>query len=324
MPCTYCGNPKHTRKQCEELSNDFQTYLKVSTLVREDYVESLTEKGIVPGAIVKTYNRTNNFMNKSSETPVKGIGNLDMFSCYSGPGKKAFANDSPTREHIVLDDDDERLVTPNHCYEIVQASDQEWETSFVTTQVLTEDEFKAMFKGKKRHIGFETSLFGCVVKKYTTHQETNEEMAARYKREDEERNAKVNDVINGESIYVVTGTSTTDDYKRVHSSSETKTATDFETAQALAAQMYLEQAEGWDTFYFHKDLLGKLSNAMSDTSDAAATTYEFFSSHGETLFEGEYVPTTFYVTIEEQETEVANVSALRETVQDLAERFLEG
>ena len=181
-----------------------------------------------------------------------------------------------------------------------------------------------MFKGKKRHIGFEASLFGCVVKKHTTHQESMEEIVARYQREAEEEETKMSNVINGESIYVVTGTSTTDDYKRVHSSSETKTATDFETAQALAAQMYLEQAEDWDTFYFHKDLLGKLSSAVSDTADPAATTYEFFSSHGETLFEGEFVPTTFYVTIEEQETEVANVSALRETVQELAERFLEG
>ena len=323
MPCTYCGNPKHTRKQCEEFSNDFQTYLNVSTLVRQGYVESLTEKGIVPGAVVRTYNRTKNFMNTSSEVPVRSLGNVDMFSCYSGPGKKAFANETPTREHIILDDDDERLVTPNHCYEVVQASDQNWSTSWVTTPVLTEDEFKTMFKGKKRHIGFEASLFGCVVKKHTTHQESMEEIVARYQREAEEEEAKMSNVINGESIYVVTGTSTTDDYKRVHSSSETKTATDFDTAQALAAQMYLEQAEDWDTFYFHKDLLAELSNSLSDTTDAGATTYEFFSSHGETLFEGEFVPTTFYVTIEEQETEAANVSALRETVQDLAERFLE-
>jgi len=323
MPCTYCSNPKHTRKECEEIDNDFQTYLNVSTLVREDYVRELTKKGIVPGAVVRTYNRTKSFMNTSSEVAVAGLGNVDMFSCYSGPGKKAFANEIPTREHIVLDDDDERMVTPNHCYEVVQESEQDWTATWVTTPVLTEDEFKAMFKGKKRHIGFEASLFGCVVKKHTTHQESMEEIVARYQREAEEEEAKMSNVINGESIYVVTGTSTTDDYKRVHSSSETKTATSFETAQALAAQMYLEQAEDWDTFYFHKDLLQELSNAVSDTNDVAATTYKFFERHEGTLFEGEFVPTTFYVTIEEQQTEVADTSAIQETVQDLVERFLE-
>lgn len=169
MPCTYCGSNEHTRSKCDNFEKDFKTYEKVSTLVRKDYVESLTEKGIVPGAVVKTYNRTKNFMNKFSETPVMGLGNVDMFSCYSGPGKRAFGNDSPTREHIILDDDDDRLVTPNHCYEIVEASDQGWATDWITTQVLTDDEFKVMFKGKKRHIGFKASVGGCVVKKYTTH-----------------------------------------------------------------------------------------------------------------------------------------------------------
>lgn len=133
----------------------------------------------------------------------------------------------------------------------------------------------------------------------------------------------MSNVINGESIYVVTATSTSDDYKRVHSSSETKTATSLETAQALAAQMYLERADEWDTFYFHKETLQELSDALADTNDAAATTYKFFQRHEETLFEGEYVPMTFCITIEEQQTEVADTSAIRETVQDLVERFID-
>ena len=323
MPCTYCSNPKHTRKECEEIDNDFQTYLNVSTLVREDYVRELTKKGIVPGAVVRTYNRTKNFMNTSSEVAVAGLGNVDMFDCYIKTGRQLSALKSPTKEHIILDDDDERMVTPNHCYEVVQESEQDWTATWVTTPVLAEEEFKAMFKGKKRHIGFEKTLYNCAVTRYTDGEETVEEMIARLNKEAEEEERKMSNVINGESIYVITGTSTTDDYKRVHSSSETKTATNFETAQALAAQMYLEQAEDWDTFYFHKDLLQELSSAVSDTNDVAATTYKFFERHEGTLFEGEFVPTTFYVTIEEQQTEVADTTAIQETVQDLAERFLE-
>lgn len=323
MPCTYCSNPKHTRKECEEINNDFQTYLNVSIGVREDYVRELTKKGIVPRAVVRTYNRTENFMNKFSEVAVAGLGNVDMFDCYINAGRQLSALKSPTKEHIILDDDDERMVTPNHCYEVVQESEQDWTATWVTTPVLTEDEFKAMFKGKKRHIGFEKTLYNCAVTRYTDGAESIEEMVARLQREAEEEKRKMSNVINGESIYVVTATSTSDDYKRVHSSSETKTATSFETAQALAAQMYLEQAEDWDTFYFHKDLLKELSTALSDTNDTGATTYEFFERHEGTLFEGEYVPTTFHITIEEQQTEVANVSALRETVQDLVERFSE-
>ena len=322
MPCTYCGNPKHTRKQCEELSNDFQTYLKVSTLVREDYVERLTEKGIVPGAIVRTYNRTNNFMNKSSETPVKGIGNLDMFSCYSGPGKKAFANSSPTREHIILDDDDERLVTPNHCYKIIQASDQDWATSLVTTQVLTEDEFKAMFKGKKRHIGFETSLIGCVVKKYTTHQETNEEMAARYNREAEEEKIKkerLGDTDDGAPIYVVTAVSTIDCYKRPHTTSTSRTATNIEDATAIAAYLYLEESVGYDILERHEDLFEEFKSEMSTTEDKTEACYRFFAENEHVLFEGEYVPKTFDLVIDEQQTASVSRLEIEEMIKDILE-----
>ena len=323
MPCTYCSNPKHTRKECEEIDNDFQTYLNVSTLVREDYVRELTKKGIVPGAVVRTYNRTKSFMNTSSEVAVAGLGNVDMFDCYIKTGRQLSALKSPTKEHIILDDDDERMVTPNHCYEIIQESEQDWTATWVTTPVLTEDEFKETFKGKKRHIGFEKTLYNCVVTRYTDGVESVEEMIARLNREAEEEERKMSNVINGESIYVVTATSTSDDYKRVHSSSETKTATSLETAQALAAQMYLERADEWDTFYFHKETLQELSDALADTNDAAATTYKFFQRHEETLFEGEYVPMTFCITIEEQQTEVADTSAIRETVQELVERFLE-
>ena len=323
MPCTYCSNPKHTRKECEEINNDFQTYLNVSIGVREDYVRELTKKGIVPGAVVRTYNRTDKFMNKFSEVAVAGLGNVDMFDCYTKVGRDIRPVSTPSRESIILDDDDERMVHPLQCYEIVQESEQDWTATWVTAPVLTEDEFKAMFKGKKRHIGFEKTLYNCAVTRYTDGAESIEAMIARLQKEAEEEKRKMSNVINGESIYVVTATSTTDDYKRVHSSSETKTATSFETAQALAAQMYLEQAEDSDIFYFHKDLLQELSNALSDTNDVAATTYKFFDRHEETLFEGEYVPMTFYINIEEQKTEVADTSTIQETVQDLVERFIE-
>ena len=326
MPCTYCGNPKHTRKQCEEMSNDFQTYEKVSTLVRQDYVESLTEKGIVPGAVVRTYNRTKNFMNKSSEVPVRGIGNLDMFSCYSGPGKRAFANASPTREHIILDDDDDRLVTPNHCYEIVEASDQAWATSFVTTQLLTEDEFKAMFKGKKRHIGFEASLFGCVVKKYTTYQESMEEIVARYQQEAEDDEAKnaSDEEQSGAPIYVITFTSTSDCYKRPHTDTWAKTAISYEDAQAICLQGYLEQVSDWDTFEFNEGHFAEgFLSAAKDTDNLIESVYDFFMINGDDLFKGEFVPVTFSIDISEETTSTCSTQKITELVEELVETLEE-
>lgn len=326
MPCTYCGNPNHTRKQCEEINNDYQTYLKVSSLVREEYINRLTELGLVPGAVVRTYNRTKNFMNTSSEVAIEGLGDVDMFSCYSGAGKKGFAVESPTKEHIVLADEDDRMVTPNHCYEVIEPSDSKWNESWITTQLLDFESFKAMFKGKKRHIGFEATKFGCVVKKYTTHQETVDEMIARLNRESEEEESMLNQNEDqaGNPIYVITVTSTSDCYKRPHADTWAKTATSYEDAKAVAAQIYLEHVSDYETFEYEKDLFGEFQAAISDTDDIVTSVYDFFTENSDTLFQGEYVPCTFSVDLSEEATTTCSSEKITEIVEELVEILTEG
>lgn len=322
MPCTYCGNPKHTRKQCEEIDNDFQTYLNVSIGVRGDYVRELKRRGIVPNAVVRTYNRTKNFMNKFSEAAVAGLGNVDMFDCYTKVGRNTHPASMPTNLNIILDDDDERMVHPTYCYRIVEESEQDWTATWVTTPVLTEDEFKAMFKGKKRHIGFEKTLYNCAVTRYTDGAESVEDMVARLQREAEEDRLKEESVIKGESIYVVTATSTSDDYKRVYSSTESKTATSYSDAQSLAAQLYLERCDDWDTMEHYEELLKELADEVESSEDLGSTVYEFFSRNEDEIFEGEFVPTTFSVSISEQETEVGDDKKLKSIIDDIVERVL--
>lgn len=324
MPCTYCQHPYHTRKECEEIDNDFQTYLNVSIGVREDYVRELTKKGIVPGAVVRTYNRTKNFLNTSSEVAVAGLGNVDMFDCYIKSGRQMFTNKMPTKEHIILDDDDERMVTPNHCYEIIQESEQDWTATWVTTPVLTEDEFKAMFKGKKRHIGFEKTLYNCVVTRYTDGVESIEEMVARLQREAEEEKMSSQNNETGNPIYVITVTSTSDDYKRPHADTWAKTATSYEDAKAVAAQIYLEHVSDYETFYHEEDLFSEFQAAISDTDDIVTAVYDFFEENCDDLFQGEYVPCTFSVELSEEETTTCSPEKITEIVEELVETLTEG
>lgn len=320
MPCTYCSNPKHTRKDCGEISGDFDTYEKVSRLVRDEYVNRLTELGLVPGAVVRTYNRTDNFMQKFSEVAIKALGDVDMFSCYSGPGKKDFARETPTKEHIILDDDDDRMVTPTHCYEVVQASDESWSDDWVANQILDFESFKALFKGKKRHVGFEAEKIGCVVKKYTTHQESIDEMIARLNAEQENQKKKATIMKDEKSIYVVTATSHTDDYKRKYTNVETKTAISYETAISIAAHMFLERAQDYELFYDEEDTLESFASCVNEADEAglAEAVYDFFMSN-ESLFHGEYVPMTFEVEITEQKAFSVASGDLKQIASELIE-----
>jgi len=323
MPCTYCSNPKHTRKQCSEIAEDYRVYLAVSETVRQEYAAELSDKGIVPDAVVRTYNRTSNFMNTSSEVKVDVIGPLDMFDCYIKVGRQTFANKMPTKEHIILGDDDDRMVGMNHCYEVVQNSDRKWSPDDFTVPLMSNDEFLAMFKGKKRHVAFEKTLHNCVVKRCVDGEESVEEMVARLNAKmKEEEEAMKSD--KGEPIYVVTAVATTDDYKRPYSDTETVTATSLAMAEALAARMYLQRCDEWDVFDFDKDRLEKLAGLMADTSTPAATAYEFFQHNEDALFEGEYVPKTFEITISEQETDSCTDDEITDLVNELVGRVLEG
>ena len=166
MPCTYSGSNEHTRAKCDNFEKDFKTYEKVSILAREKYINTLLEKGINPGARVRTYNRTNNFMQKSSESQVSSLRSLDVFSHYKKIGRSIVGVYIISQELIELDDANEKPVSVKHCYEVVEGSTSEWDTtgSWVQTQLLGFDEFKAMFKGKKRHPAFTRKLPNCIVK----------------------------------------------------------------------------------------------------------------------------------------------------------------
>tara|TARA_A200000159_G_C7334579_1_gene344517 strand:+ start:862 stop:2172 length:1311 start_codon:yes stop_codon:yes gene_type:complete len=186
MPCTYCGSNKHTRAKCDKFEKDFKTYEKVSIFAREKYINTLLEKGINPGALVRTYNRTNNFMQKFSESKVVSLGNLDVFSHYAKIGRSIGSIYIESQELIELDDDNEKLVSVKHCYEVVEKSNSEWDTtgSWTQTQLLGFDEFKTMFKGKKRHPAFTGELFNCIVKELTTKKQTTAEVIAEMEAEE--------------------------------------------------------------------------------------------------------------------------------------------
>jgi hypothetical protein len=180
MPCTYCSSDKHTRAKCDKFEKDFKTYEKVSVLSREKYINTLLEKGINPGALVRTYNRTNNFMQKFSESRVVSLGSLDIFSHYKKIGRSITGIYIESQELIELDDDNEKPVSVKHCYEVVEKSSSEWDTtgSWTQTQFLDFDEFKSMFKGKKRHPAFTGELFNCIAKELTTKKQTTAEIIA--------------------------------------------------------------------------------------------------------------------------------------------------
>ena len=186
MPCTYCGSNKHTRAKCDKFKKDFRAYEKVSILAREKYINTLLEKDINPGALVRTYNRTNNFMQKFSESKVVSLSNLDIFSHYKKIGRSIGSIYIESQELIELDDDNEKPVSVKHCYEVVEKSSSEWDTtgSWTQTQLLDFDEFKAMFKGKKRHPAFTGELFNCIVKELTTKKQTPAEIIAEMEAEE--------------------------------------------------------------------------------------------------------------------------------------------
>ena len=186
MPCTYFSSNKHTRAKCDKLEKDFKTYEKVSVLAREKYINTLLEKDINPGALVRTYNRTNNFMQKFSESKVVSLSSLDIFSHYKKIGRSITDIYIESQELIELDDDNEKPVSVKHCYEVVEKSSSEWDTtgSWTRAQLLDFNEFKVMFKGKKRHPAFTGELFNCIVKELTTKKQTTAEVIAEMEAEE--------------------------------------------------------------------------------------------------------------------------------------------
>ena len=105
-------------------------------------------------------------------------------------------------------------------------------------------------------------------------------------------------------IFIVTATSTDDDYKRPYSHSETKMATSRKDAVARAAEFYLEEALNTDKFEWHdstkfKSIVSEYAGNLEGLTEAI---YTYFDHDEDQMFVGEFVPNTFYVTIgEEQE-----------------------
>lgn len=325
MPCTYCGSNKHTRGKCDKIEKDFKTYEKVSILAREKYINTLLEKGIRPGSIVKTHNRTKNFMQKSSETEVVSLGRMDVLSHYNKIGRSISGIYIESQNLIELADDNDDMVSIKHCHEVVELSSTEWDATgeWTQTQLLDFGEFKALFKGKKRHPAFTGELYTCIVKELTEKKETTEEIAARVAAEIERKEATLAEredalEVEGESVYVITATSTCDDYKRPYTDSESYTASNWESAVAIAAKMYLERAQDYDLFAYDSEGREGFRNAVASSDQVLAElVYDHFYENEESLFAGEYVPQTFQVTIQNQATSTVSESSLDRLVSGL-------
>ena len=117
------------------------------------------------------------------------------------------------------------------------------------------------------------------------------------------------------SIYIVTATSTSDDYKRVYSSSTTKMATSYEDAVACAVEFYLEEVSDCEKFEYHDaTAFNEIVDAnRGDFRNLMTGLFEYFESDRAGMFDGEYVPTTFQVTISDEQNNIElNQSAIAE------------
>jgi len=117
------------------------------------------------------------------------------------------------------------------------------------------------------------------------------------------------------SIYIVTATSTSDDYKRVYSSSATKMASSYEDAVACAVEFYLEEVSDCEKFDWHDaTAFNEIVDAnRGDFRNLMTGLFEYFESDPEGMFDGEYVPTTFQVSIGDEQGNIElNQSAIAE------------
>lgn len=53
--CSYCKEPKHTRRTCTDLKENKATYIADGILWRKAFTKWLSDKGIGPGALIKTH-----------------------------------------------------------------------------------------------------------------------------------------------------------------------------------------------------------------------------------------------------------------------------
>ena len=127
-------------------------------------------------------------------------------------------------------------------------------------------------------------------------------------------------------IFIVTATSTNDDYTRPHSHTETKMATSHRNAVTRAVELYLEEVHNTDLFTWHDSAKFKsiLGEHTGNFDGLMAALHSYFDRDEGELFVGEYVPTTFYVTIgEEQEGVVLDQSSITNLITEIQETLSE-
>ena len=324
MPCTYCGNLRHTRSKCGLIEKDFDEYKVLSTLVRQEFVDDLLDSGIKRNTVVKTYNRKGGW--GSSESKLVSLGDLDIFSCYEKIGRSLTSVVLSSRLVIEVDDEDPRLISRKHCndYEsnprIVTEGDSDWSEDWVNSQLLDLSGFKARFKNKKRHPAFTKELYNCIAKKLTAREEVPATTVSKTKAAHKE--AEPYRTEDSGSVYVVTSTSISDDYKRPYSTSEVKTAISYEDAVALASYMYLDRAIEYESFNYEEGLMLRFKEEVveSDIGSVADRVYDFFTRN-EDMFRGEYVPCTFSLHITDNATSTINVKSLVSMMNDITKEL---
>jgi hypothetical protein len=321
MPCTYCGNLRHTRSKCNLIEKDFNEYSSLSILVRQKFVNDLLGSGIKRNTVVKTYNREGGW--GTSECKLVSLGGLDLLSCYQKSGRSLMSVAFNSILVIEVDDNDPRPISRKHCndYEsnprIVKEGDEDWSQEWVEAQLLDFSEFKTRFKSKKRHHAFTGELYNCIAKELTKKKQVASETIENVKAQVRKEPCETQD---SGSIYVVTSTSTSDDYKRPYSSSQVRTTVTYEEARSIASYMYLEHVLEYDTFGYEKDLMLDFKEQVtdSDVGSVADRVYDFFTEN-EHIFRGEYVPSTFSLSITDNTTSTVSTTSLIQMMNETTE-----
>jgi hypothetical protein len=121
-------------------------------------------------------------------------------------------------------------------------------------------------------------------------------------------------------IFIVTATSTDDDYKRPHVSSETAMATSYEDAVVHAVEFYLERLdEGYAFDYHNPARFSKIIEQHRNNHNALfSALLDYFESNPEGMFTGEFVPETLCVTIEESEHAPVDTKPVLSMVDEIA------
>ena len=121
------------------------------------------------------------------------------------------------------------------------------------------------------------------------------------------------------SIFVITATRTTDDYKRPYTYSETEVATSHSDAVIRAVEFYLESLEGGSFFdwYNPSGFNEIIEEHRNNPQTLFSALYSYFKTDPEGMFIGDYVPATLSVTIREQEHIPLDTKPILSTIDEI-------